>query len=342
MREAAKVLLGVLLALLLLGWVLRGQDLESVGASLARASVAGLLLAAALNLGHNLFRVLRWRALLEPVRPGIGARPLWSAVLIGYMTTWVLPGRLGEVVRPALLSGRERLPLGPCLGSVLADRLLDGWAIVALFVVGTWTTTLGRGAEPVLSTLRTTALAVMLLATLGLVALTWTAARRRSLEPRLGQRRGPLAWVARAVLSVSRGSEALRTPSRVARILVHSLLAWLVIDLAAWVGVRASGAEVPFGGILVLMPLLALGIALPTPGGVGGYHAAMTFGLHGLFDVPREVAVSAGLLMHLVSTVPVILAGLILLRVDGLSWADLRAAAAGVARLGQAPAAAER
>ena len=33
-------------------------------------------------------------------------------------------GSLGEVVRPTLLSAREKVPLGPCLGSVVADRLL--------------------------------------------------------------------------------------------------------------------------------------------------------------------------------------------------------------------------
>ena len=61
---------------------------------------------------------------------------LIDAVILGYATSWVVPGRLGELVRPALLAGRQRLPLGPCLGSVVADRLLDGMAVLALFVVG--------------------------------------------------------------------------------------------------------------------------------------------------------------------------------------------------------------
>jgi len=106
-------------------------------------------------------------------------------------------------------------------------------------------------------------------------------------------------------------------------IIVQSLLAWGAISLGTWIGVRASGAEVPFSAILVLLPFLALGVALPTPGGAGGYHAAMTFGLMHLFHVPEAVAVGAGLLMHLAVTIPVIALGLVFLWLDRISWSDL-------------------
>ena len=334
MRGALRVIGGLLLAAVLLWVVLRGQDPDAIRSALARAAPGGLLVGAALNLGHNLFRVWRWRALLEPVRPGLPARPLWSAILIGYMTTWVLPGRLGELVRPALLSGRQGVPLGPCLGSVLTDRLLDGWAIVVLFAVGSWTTPLPGGAARHVASFRGAAAAILAAACIGLVTLAMAAAHRERLEVLLHGRRGLAAWLLRAFAAVAHGSDAMRRPLLLARVAAHSLLAWLVIDLATWAGVRAAGAAVPFGAILILMPLLALGIAVPTPGGVGGYHAAMAFGL-GLFGVAPEVALSAGILMHLVVTIPVILAGLLLLRWERISWHDVRATASEVRHLGR-------
>src|SRR5262245_54924364 len=122
MKEAAKAVLGLLLAVVLLWWVFRDTDLHQVRMDLARASLPLLVVAALVNLSHNVFRVWRWRALLAPVRPDLPFRPLFAAVIVGYMTTWIVPGRLGELVRPALVSSREGVPLGPCLGTIVSDR----------------------------------------------------------------------------------------------------------------------------------------------------------------------------------------------------------------------------
>jgi len=131
------------------------------------------------------------------------------------------------------------------------------------------------------------------------------------------------AWIGGTVLSISRGIEALRHPRLMLRIWANSLIAWLMISGASWVGVRSCGAEIPFGAMLVILPLLVLGIALPTPGGAGGYHAAMTFGLTALFAVDEAVAVGASFVVHAVMVVPVVLLGAVLLFVDHIPFRDL-------------------
>ena len=147
-RAASKYVAGLLLAAALLWWVLRDTDGELLLAQLGRVSWPGLVACLTLNIGHNVFRVWRWRALLEPVRPNVPFRPMFDAVVLGYMTTWVIPGRLGELVRPALLAGRARLPLGACLGTVLADRLLDGFGVLILFTLGVAITPLKETNSP--------------------------------------------------------------------------------------------------------------------------------------------------------------------------------------------------
>jgi uncharacterized membrane protein YbhN (UPF0104 family) len=165
--------------------------------------------------------------------------------------------------------------------------------------------------------------------------MAWIAGHRDRLIARLVHRRGPLAWVARAVLSLSQGADAMRRPALLVRIAVHSLLVWLTIDLATWIGVRAAGADVSFGAILVVMPALAFGIAIPTPGGVGGYHVAMRESLR-WFSVPKDTAVGVGFLMHLVVVVPAILLGLVALRTSGLRLTELKRAVSGLSHLGAA------
>jgi len=338
--NAAKFLGGAVLAAALLAWVLRGTDLSAIMAHLREVPLArlvlGLMLAGALNIGQNVFRVLRWRALLEPVRPGVGFRPMFDAVILGYMTTWVVPGRLGELVRPALLAGRERLPLGACLGSVLADRVLDAFAVVSLFAVGVvLAPPLAEGAEQT-TLVRGTAIALAVAVAVPLVVLLVISANRERLAQRLQGKSGAIPWIARSVLSVSRGLEALRQPRLLGRALLQTLLTWLAIAAATWVGLWACGAVIPPAGVLVIMPLLVLGIALPTPGGAGGYHLAMKVGLMEFYGIAEPVAVSAGFLMHLAVIVPVVLLGVVLLIVGQIPIQDLVQAARQVKELGKA------
>lgn len=331
--DLIKRLAGVALAVVLLFWVFRGVNGSDLVAALAQASIGWLALSGALQIGHNVFRVLRWRALLAPVRRAVPLRAMFTAVILGYMTTWVVPGRIGEVVRPALLSAREGIPIGPSMGSVLADRIADAAALLILMLVGVGITPLHGTAAEFASAIHGGSIAAATAIGAVLVGLLALGAASPKLE-RLAARRGAMGWVVRSATSVAHGSAALRRPGPALGILAYSLAAWLVIALGTWAGIRSAGVEISLGGVLLMQPVLAIGIALPTPGGAGGFHAAMKACLVYLFGVPETQAVSAAVLTHLASVVPVLLAGGILLRTERLSWGDLIGAARQVRGLG--------
>ena len=92
-----------------------------------------------------------------------------------------------------------------------------------------------------------------------------------------------------------------------------------------WIGVRACGVEISLGAILVMFPLMILGVALPTPAGAGGYHAAVIFGLSRLFAVDESLAVSVSILSHFASILPLLLLGSIVFAVSNVQLRDLRA-----------------
>jgi uncharacterized membrane protein YbhN (UPF0104 family) len=168
----------------------------------------------------------------------------------------------------------------------------------------------------------------------GLIGLVAISTRVDRLDGWLSRRMAPMRWIGRVALGFSRGADALRSPRRVVPILAYSLLLWLVIAFGTWLGIRAAGADITFADALVMLPLLALGVSLPTPGAVGGYHALMQVGLVSLFGIDPTIAAGAGILMHLAIALPVLAMGLGLLYVDKVSWADLVAAARQVKALG--------
>ncbi len=332
-RDLAKYVFGFLLAAALMAWVLRGTDPATLWSQIRDASILGLLLGAALNLGHNVFRVLRWRVLLNPVRRGIGFRPMFSAVILGYLTSWVIPGRLGELVRPMLLSAREGIALGPVVGTIVADRVLDIVAVAFLFAVGVWITPLSGEAAAHVALLRTGAVAISVGAIAVLALMVVASVSDQRLAAWFARRGKPFRWLGRAGVSLAHGARALRSPRAVGLVLIHSIAAWIMIAGATWVCVRSAGAEVSAGAILVILPMLVLGVAVPTPAGAGGYHGAMKAGLM-LFGVSQVTAVSAGLLAHMMMTIPVIVAGVILLWTENVRWGDLISSARQFRQLG--------
>jgi uncharacterized membrane protein YbhN (UPF0104 family) len=218
-------------------------------------------------------------------------------------------------------------------------------AIVALFALGTFLSTPTGDAAHYAGAIRTSSFLLVGVVVVALAIVLAVGMVRRPLAAWVDRRSSWSGrWVGRTLLSLADGTEALRRPRLLLPITVHSLLAWLTIALGTWIGIRAVGADVPFAASLVMLPPLALGVALPTPGGAGGYHAAMSFVLIRIYGVPEAVAVGAGLLMHLMVVLPTIVLGLILLRVDGLHWHDLTAMVRQMGTLGSepAPAPAER
>jgi hypothetical protein len=65
--------------------------------------------------------------------------------------------------------------------------------------------------------------------------------------------------------------------------------------------------------------------AVPTPGGVGGFHAAIQFALTSLLDVDLPTATAFALLHHVVCFVPITILGLSYLAAVGLSLSRVRA-----------------
>jgi len=78
-------------------------------------------------------RAQRWRVLLRPVGD-IELYPALSATAIGFGASSVLPFRLGELLRPALLGRRAGVGMSAALSSVVLERLFDMLLVIGCFL----------------------------------------------------------------------------------------------------------------------------------------------------------------------------------------------------------------
>src|SRR5262249_31427940 len=102
-----------------------------------------------------------------------------------------------------------------------------------------------------------------------------------------------------------------------------SFAIWLIIAFSIWFSVKAFGIDISLPGSLLMMAALTFGIAIPTPGGVGGYELLGQQALVLFFGVDPSRAAAAVLVMHVFAISPSILMGFVFLWREGLSFSTV-------------------
>ena len=301
-----------------------------VWSSMKTARPELLLLAFLLTAAMYLVRAERWQYLLEP----LGHTRFWVAfrtTVIGFAASFVLPARAGEVLRPYLLARRERLSATAAFATVIVERMLDLVAVLillgAFFVV--FQTGEAAAAPRLFQAVTIGALAVAPVGLAIVVALFVMAGHperlhgvvlkvQRVLPERMAQA------VAAFARTFAEGLAVVRHPSRLLFAMVWSMVLWVGIAAQLWLVTRAFEIALPFGGTFLLTAMLVVGVAVPTPGGVGGTHEALRLGVTSFYGADNDAAVGAAILQHAVNFVPILLLGLWFIARDGLSLTRLR------------------
>jgi hypothetical protein len=99
---------------------------------------------------------------------------------------------------------------------------------------------------------------------------------------------------------------------------------WAAIAASIWLGALAFHITLPYTGSFLLMTLLVVGVAVPTPGGVGGFHEAFRIGATAFYGAPNDRAIGAAIVLHAVSFAPVVVLGAIFMAQAGLKLSGMR------------------
>lgn len=325
MRASLRTALVALLAVALLALFLRNADLSQVWAEVRRARIDLVGVAVGVTGLTYLFRAIRWRYLLAPIGR-VSLRNAFTTTIIGFAATAVLPARAGEVLRPWLLARKEGLSATSAFATIVVERVLDTVMVLLLFGVFLMLTdpTIARGDEVSFGRLKLggAVAAALSVAALGaMFVLAGHPAAMARIESMLGrflpQRVARVAT--RLAHTFAEGLAIVRQPARLAVAMVLSLPLWLSIAAGIWSVSRAFHIDLPFTGSFMIMALLTVGVAVPTPGAVGGFHYFYRLGATAFYGAPNDRAVGAAIVLHAVSFLPVAVCGLVLLAREGLS-----------------------
>ena len=336
MRSHLRTIIVLAVAVALIALFLHNVDLWRVLASIMHAKPEWLALSIATMLVNLAIRALRWQYLLEP----LGHTSFMSsfrATAVGFAASSVLPARAGEVIRPYFLARQApadqkgRMTATGAFATIILERLLDMVTVLILlaslvFVFGKDLAGVNPTGFALIKWAGASAAAISITVLVVLFVLAGDPARLGRTMARLEQvvpsRLAGL--IAKIAEKFARGLGAIRSPSRLLIALAWSFPLWLSIALGIWAVAEAFRFAIPFTGSFLLVALLVLGVAVPTPGAVGGFHEAFRVGATMFYGAPDDAAVGAAIVLHLFSIMPALLLGLVFAAQEGLNVGSMR------------------
>ena len=316
-------------AAVLLAVFLRNVDFWRVLREIGHARPEWLALSLASMFVNLAIRAFRWQYLLGPLGK-VGFGSAFRATAVGFAASTVLPARAGEVIRPYFLARHERMSATGAFATIILERLLDIVTVLVLLAsyVFVFDTRLSL-TNPVTVTWLKGVGVIAATGALGALVIFFILAGDPA---RLGRAIERLARVipsfaemlARIAEKFARGLGAIRHPNRLLIALLWSFPLWLSIVVGIWAVAVAFQLAVPFTGSFLIVALLVLGVAVPTPGAIGGFHAAFRYGVTAFFGAPDDAAVGAAIVLHVLSIGPSLLLGLYFAAQAGMNLSRMR------------------
>jgi len=330
LRSHLRTVVVLLLAAGLLALFLYKVDLWGAMTAIAHARPGWLALSLATMLVNLALRAFRWRYLLEPLGNATFAN-VFRATAVGFAANSVLPARAGEVIRPYFLSRHEPMSATGAFATIIVERLLDTATVLAqlaafVLLFGASARVSNPLAFSAVKWAGASAAGFTFLALGVLFVLAGNPARFATTMARL-ERLLPSAlagMIARIAEKFARGLGIIRRPGRLLAAVALSVPLWLSIDLGIWAVTMAFGFNVPFTGSFLMLAFLVIGVAVPTPGAIGGFHEAFRLAATTFYGAPDDAAVGAAIVLHAFSVGPALLLGLFFAADAGLNVSRMR------------------
>ncbi|MGB2875632.1 MAG: lysylphosphatidylglycerol synthase transmembrane domain-containing protein [Gaiellaceae bacterium] len=297
----------------------RGPDWGTVGHAFDAVRWQWVVVAIGLNLLSVIVRANAWRTVIvqamEPPHPGFSL--VFSAFSVGLFANAVLPGRIGELARVAVLTRKLRLrgttggTWAALVGTVFAHRLFDLVPTLGLILYVLLSAKIPHWAV--------SSLLVVVGVGFGLFTFAFASARhhRKAVLEGLGPAR-------RLVEMARHGLGVLHRPGPAAVAAFFQCSGWLCQFFAVYTAMRAFDIHAPLPAAALVLLLMNVATLFPLwPGNIGLLQAAIALPLSS-YGVDAGTAIAYGFGLQAIEASVGVGVGTIFLAREGLSFAMLR------------------
>ncbi len=314
-----KYVIGLVVSLVFIYFSIRGLAIDKILEGLKDVKYFYLLPAVSLFLSLSVLRSLRWGIILSLIKR-IDQKELFPIFCIGFMAVILLPMRIGELVRPYLLSTNKMMAFSLSLGTIFVERVLDILTILTIFFVVFL-------SSPLPYWLIKSGYYVFLSFIAMIIFMCYLYFRTESALKLLAPfiKRLPNRFqkiIGESVHNFVDGFKIISSPKKLISTLGLSVLLWVTSGFAIYSLFYFHGMQLSLLAAFVILLINVIGLSLPTgPGMLGNFQLSCIVALS-LFDITKEHAFVFSMVYYFLGVGIIILLGLMSIPFLNFSFKD--------------------
>lgn len=333
LRSWVKITVSAILGILFLWLAFRNVKLEELLQYFDIIQYGWILPFTIVVLTAHYFRAERWNLLIQERDSNPHRMTLFSGVMIGYLLNLVFP-RLGEVTRPVYVARRENLSSSNLIGTIVLERVIDMITLILLmsfvfvYIIADVQVLQNIFGEATVSFFHDFFQFYQLMYVIGgLLAVAAVSygiyrglhllARRVDMLDRL------LTHMRKLIRTFIDGLFAVREVKHWGRFLGFTAVIWICYILMTyipfWMFDMQQEYQLGMVEALSVTVISAIGIIIPTPGGIGTYHYFVKQSLLILFAVPAVTGLAYATVTHAVMMLVIIVSTPIIVILERLT-----------------------
>jgi uncharacterized protein (TIRG00374 family) len=309
----------LLLAAIILYFLFKNQDPIQLAKEIQKVDAKWVVFSMLFGASAYVIRGLRWLILIEAMGYQSSKKNSISAVSIGYFTNLFIP-RAGEISRCTSLSQSDKIPMQKLFGTILIERIIDLGFLLAILSI----TLLLKFTEiqDFLFTLEANNLNIKnnnyILIILSICIIITSAL---FIFKKWFKQLEIYKKIIDIINGFKEGVNSIRKIRNKSIFWIHSFNIWLMYFLMTYICFFSMQAtlHLSVSDGLFLLFLGGIGMIIPTPGGIGSYHAIVMIGLSvlGVGSIflgeggdPKNPALIFPTIVHVAQTLVAIIMGL--------------------------------
>jgi len=308
LRGLLSFIISIGLAAIFLFIAFHDVNLGEVFSHVSNASVFWMVIFATSIMAGHYVRAVRWKVILNSVKPDVSMKHLFGSLMIGYGVNCVTP-KLGEVTRAIMLGKWEGLSRTSMFGTVIVERVIDivslGFAVlVSAFI---WRESL-YSIFPWLETSLYLSAFVMLAVILMIYSSVRFKERFYGIIVKLFEKisskwADKIGYIFEMLIQ---GFTSLKGFNNYLFTILLTVAILMIYALSSYLGFLMIGLDklpqpVTYEMGWVMMSISAIGVIIPTPGSTGSYHTLAKSTLVLLFSYGETISAAYAVLTHAVS-----------------------------------------
>lgn len=303
-KDVINFTLSLILTAVFLYIAFHDVDFKKVLETVSHASLFWIILFIITLLTSHYIRAVRWKVIINAVQPEAKMKNLFGAMMVGYGVNCVIP-RLGEITRAVLLGRWEKISRSSMFGTVILERVIDviflGLSVITAALI--YSGNLYKSFPWLKTTLLITSALIAGFIIFLLLIIRFKEKFYGVIISLLGKMSETVAHKAGYIFRmIIEGFSSLRGTRNYLLTFFLSVVIMLFYAINSYIGMIMIGMpNVTFSMAWVIMSISAIGVVIPTPGGLGSYHALAKSALVVLYGYGQVISLAYAFLTHIIS-----------------------------------------